>query len=124
MLQRLKIALAQVTHAKWNQTNYIFLFWSKEITKKVYNNIMKSIMLWNRMDTIILNCENSKTSNPHRLLLNLWNKINFKRSVKYITLSNLRIYYTWKNIKNSYKNNKFKISGPTWNKEFELPDES
>ena len=81
-------------------------------------------MLWNRMDTIILNCENSKTSNPHRLLLNLWNKINFKRSVKYITLSNLRIYYTWKNIKNSYKNNKFKISGPTWNKEFELPDES
>ena len=76
------------------------------------------------MDTIILNCENSKTSDPHRLLLNLWNKINFKRSVKYITLSNLRIYYTWKNIKNSYKNNKFKISGPTWNKEFELPDES
>ena len=45
------------------------------------------------MDTIILNCENSKTSDPHRLLLNLWNKINFKRSVKYIALSNLRIYY-------------------------------
>ena len=124
MLQRLKIALAQVTHAKWNQTNYIFLFWSKEITKKVYNNIMKSIKLWNRMDTIILNCENSKTSDPHRLLLNLWNKINFKRSVKYIALSNLRIYYTWKNIKKPYKNNKFKIPGPTWNEEFELPDES
>ena len=124
MLQRLKIALAQVTHAKWNQTNYIFLFWSKEITKKVYNNIMKSIKLWNRMDTIILNCENSKTSDPHRLLLNLWNKINFKRSVKYIALSNIRIYYTWKNIKKSYKNNKFKIPGPTWNEEFELPDES
>ena len=124
MLQRLKIALAQVTHAKWNQTNYIFLFWSKEITKKVYNNIMKSIKLWNRMDTIILNCENSKTSDPHRLLLNLWNKINFKRSVKYIALSNLRIYYTWKNIKKPYKNNNFKIPGPTWNEEFELPDES
>ena len=124
MLQRLKIALAQVTHAKWNQTNYIFLFWSKEITKKVYNNIMKSIKLWNRMDTIILNCENSKTSDPHRLLLNLWNKINFKRSVKYIALSNLRIYYIWKNIKKPYKNNKFKIPGPTWNEEFELPDES
>ena len=85
---------------------------------------MKSIKLWNRMDTIILNCENSKTSDPHRLLLNLWNKINFKRSVKYIALSNLRIYYTWKNIKKSYKNNKFKIPGPTWNEEFELPDES
>ena len=124
MLQRLKIALAQVTHAKWNQTNYIFLFWSKEITRKVYNNIMKSIKLWNRMDTIILNCENSKTSDPHRLLLNLWNKINFKRSVKYIALSNLRIYYIWKNIKKPYKNNKFKIPGPTWNEEFELPDES
>ena len=101
MLQRLKIALAQVTHAKWNQTNYIFLFWSKEITKKVYNNIMKSIKLWNRMDTIILNCENSKKSDPHRLLLSLCNKINFKGSVKYIALSNLRIYYTWKSIKKS-----------------------
>ena len=75
------------------------------------------------MDTIFMNSENSKTSDPHRLLLNLTDKINLKRSDKYVALSNLSIYYTWKNIKKSYKNNKFKISAPTWNEEFELPDE-
>ena len=45
-------------------------------------------------------------------------------SDKYVTLSNLSIYYTWKNIKKSYKNNKFKISAPMWNNKFELPDGS
>ena len=44
-----------------------------------------------------MNSENSKTSNPHRLLLNLSDKINLKRSDKYLALSNLSIYYTWKN---------------------------
>ena len=76
------------------------------------------------MDTIFMNSENSKTSAPHRLLLNLSDKINLKRSEKYVALSNLSIYNTWKNIKKSYKNNKFKISAPTWNEEFELPDGS
>ena len=61
---------------------------------------------------------------PHRLKLNLSDKINLKRSNKYVALSNLRIHYTWKNMKKSYKNNKFKISAPTWNEEFELPDGS
>ena len=60
----------------------------------------------------------------YRLLLNLSDKINLKRSDKYVVLSNLSIYYTWKNIKKSYKNNKFKISAPTWNEEFELLDGS
>ena len=69
-----------------------------------------------------MNSENSKTSDPHRLLLNLTDKINLKRSDKYVALSNLSIYYTWKNIKKSYKNNKFKISALTWNEEFELLD--
>ena len=46
------------------------------------------------MDTIFMNSENSKTSDPHRLLLNLSEKINLKRSDKYIALSNLSIYYT------------------------------
>ena len=41
---------------------------------------------------------------------------------KVTVLSNLSIYYTWKNIKSSYNNNKFKISAPTWNDEYELPD--
>ena len=71
-----------------------------------------------------MNSENRKISDPHRLLLNLTDKINLKRSDKYVVLSNLSIYYTWKNIKKSYKNNKFKISAPTWNEEFELPDGS
>ena len=71
-----------------------------------------------------MNSENSKTSDPHRLLLNLTDKIDLRRKDKYIALSNLSIYYTWKNIKKSYKNNKFKIPAPTWNEEFELPDGS
>ena len=60
-----------------------------------------------------MNSENSKTSDPHRLFLNLREKKNLKRSDKYVALSNLSIYYTWKNIKRSYKNNKFEISVPT-----------
>ena len=72
------------------------------------------------MDTIFMNSENSKTSDPHRLLLNLLDKISLKRSDKYVVLNiNLNFYYTWKNIKKSYKNNRFKISAPTVNKEFE-----
>ena len=71
-----------------------------------------------------MNSENSKTSDSDRLLLNLSDKINLKRKDKYVALSNLSIYYALKNIKKSCKNNKFKISTPTWNEEFELPDGS
>ena len=49
-------------------------------------------------------------------------KINVKNSDKYVVFSNLTIYYTWKNIKRSYQNNKFKVSAPTWNAKFQLPD--
>ena len=52
------------------------------------------------MDTIFINYKNSKTSDPHRLLLNVPEKINLKKSDKYVALSNLSISYTWKNIKN------------------------
>ena len=76
------------------------------------------------MNTIFVNSKNSKTSNLHRLLLNLAEKINLKISDKYIALSNLSLYYTSKNIGKAYKNNKFKISTPTWAEEFELPDGS
>ena len=71
-----------------------------------------------------MNSENSKTFDHHRLLLNLADKINLKKNDKYIAFSNLSIYYTWINIKKSYKNNKFKISAPTWNEKYELPDQS
>ena len=73
------------------------------------------------MDTIFMNSENSKTPKPHVLVLKLTNKLDLRIGKKVIALSNLIIYYTWKNIKSSY-NNKFKISAPTWNYEFELPD--
>ena len=76
------------------------------------------------MDTIFMNSENSETSDPQSLLLNLTDKINLKRSGKYLALSSFSIYYTWKNIKESCKNNEFKTSPPTWNEEFELPDGS
>ena len=64
------------------------------------------------MDTILTNSKNSKTYDPHRLLLNLSDKLNLKRSDKYVASSNPSICYTWKNIK-SYKNNEFKISALT-----------
>ena len=74
------------------------------------------------MDPIFMNYENSKASKPHRLLLSLADKISSKKSVRYVALSNLSMYYTWKNIKKSSKNNKFKISVLTWNENFDLPD--
>ena len=71
------------------------------------------------MDTTSMNSKNSKTSDPHRLLLNLTDKINLKKIDKCVALSNHSIYYTWK--KKSHKNNKFETSAPTWNEELELP---
>ena len=76
------------------------------------------------MDTIFKNSENIKKPKPHGLILKLTNKLDLRIGEKIIALSNLSIYYTWKNIKSSYNNNKFKISAPTWNDEFELPDGS
>ena len=69
-----------------------------------------------------MNSEISKTSDAQTLSFNLSDKINLKISDKYVALSNLSIYYTWRNIKRSYKNNRFKISAPTRNEEFKLPD--
>ena len=60
-----------------------------------------------------MNSENGRTSEYHVLVLNLTDKLNLRRGQKSVALSNLSIYYTWKNIKSSYNNNKFKISSPT-----------
>ena len=77
------------------------------------------------MDTIFMNSENSKTLEHSILVLKLTNKLDLRRYQKTVALSNLSIYYTWKNVKSSYNNNnKFKISAPTWSEEFELPDGS
>ena len=77
-----------------------------------------------KMDTIFMNSENSKTFEPHILKLKLTDKLHLRIGKKVIALSNLSIYYTWKNIKSSYNNNKGKISAPTWNEEFTLSDGS
>ena len=69
-----------------------------------------------------MNSGNSKTPKSHILILKLTNKLGLRIGEKIIVLSNLSIYYTRKNIKSSYNNNKFKISAPTWNDKFELPD--
>ena len=71
-----------------------------------------------------MNSKNSENSKPHVLVLNLTDKLDWRRSDKYVALSNLRIFYTLKNIINSYNNNKFKKSAPTWNDKFDLPDGS
>ena len=76
------------------------------------------------MVTIFMNSENSKTSEHQVLVLKLTDKLDLRRGQKTVALSNLSIYYTWKNVKSSYNNNKFKISAPTWNEEFDLPDGS
>ena len=74
------------------------------------------------MHTIFINWENSRTFKSHILTLELVNKLDLRFGEKVIALSNLSIYYTWKNIKSTYNiYNKFKISSPTWNDEFELP---
>ena len=71
-----------------------------------------------------MNSENSKTPKYHDLGLKLTDKLDLRTGQKSVALSNLSIYYTWKNIKSSYNNNKFKTSAPTWSDEFELPDRS
>ena len=60
-----------------------------------------------------MNSENSKTSDPHILLFNLTDKTKLTRGEKSVALSNLSIYYTWTNLKMSYKNKEIKISAPT-----------
>ena len=76
------------------------------------------------MNTIFVNSENSRTSEYHVLVLKLTDKLDLRRGQKNVALSNLSIYYTWKNIKSLYNNNKFKISAPTWSEEFKLLDGS
>ena len=71
-----------------------------------------------------MNTENSKTNEPQRFKLDLTDMFNPKNPNKNMALVNLSIYYTWKNIKSEYNNNKFKISAPTWNETFDLPGDS
>ena len=71
-----------------------------------------------------MNTKTGKTNEPHKFRLSLSDKLNLKNLNKNIALGSLSIYYAWKNIKSSYNNNEFKISAPTWNDTFDLPDGS
>ena len=71
-----------------------------------------------------MNSENNKTNEPRRFKLDLTDKLKLKNPNKNMALANLSIYYTWKNIKSQYKNNKFNISAQTWNDTFDLPNGS
>ena len=78
-----------------------------------------------RAETIFMNTENSKTSEPHKFALSLQQRLDLKSSDKYVALQSLPIYYTWKNIRQQHKHNKLKvIISPIWNNEFELLDGS
>ena len=76
------------------------------------------------METFFMNTENSKTNESHRLKYDLIDKLGLKNPNKNIALGTSSIYYIWKNVKSTYNNNKFKISAPTWNETFDLPDGS
>ena len=71
---------------------------------------------------MFMNSDTRKGYKPHILKLKLTSQLDLRIGEKVVALSNLSIYYTWKNIKSSYSNNKFKISAPTWNEKFKLPD--
>ena len=71
-----------------------------------------------------MNTENSKINEPHILFLNLTQRLGLRSSSNYVALQNSPIYYTCKNIRQRFNNNKLRIKAPTWNNEFELPDVS
>ena len=75
------------------------------------------------METFFMNSKNSKTNESYKFKYDLIDKLDFKNPNKNMALANLSIYYTW-NVKSTYNNNKFKISAPTWNETFDLPDGS
>ena len=81
-------------------------------------------MLLFKMETIFMNNLNSKTNESSNFIYQFTDKLNLKNPNKNMTVANLSIYYTWKNIKSAYNNNTFKIHAPTWNDDFDLPDES
>ena len=76
------------------------------------------------METIFMNTENSKKSESNKFIYYFTDKLHLKNPNKNIALINLSIYYTWKNIKSASNNNKFKISAPSWNDEFDFRDRS
>ena len=76
------------------------------------------------MEKIFINAENSKTNEPHKLVINLSQRLDLRNFDKHVVLQNLSIYYIWKDMMKQYKNNELKIIAPRRNDEFELSDGS
>ena len=98
------------------------MYQSNKITKIVYNN--KTIQYKHKNGNISIKSEKSKTFKPNVFILKRTDKLDLRKDEKINALLNLSIYYTWKTIKSSNNNNKCKISAPTRNDQFELPDGS
>ena len=95
------------------------------IFSRDYNkNKNEQLLLRYKHGKILMSTENSKTNEPHKFVLSLSRRLDFRSSDKHVALQNLSIYYTWKNIKKLYKKNKLKMIAPTWNDKYGLPDGS
>ena len=70
-----------------------------------------------------MNAKNSKTNESNKFRIYFTDKLNLK-NLKTPSLANLSIYFTWKNVRSLFHNNKFRIIAPTWNETFDLPDGS
>ena len=112
MLSRLPISLAQLKAGN-----------NSEILKDEIRQLLYSLYRLKILSKkIFMNTLNSKTNESNKFIYQFTDKLNLKDPKRNMALANLSIYYTWKNIKSEYNNNKFKISAPTWNDAFDLPD--
>ena len=105
-------------------------YWPKDVDNNLKNEIefiiksnesfaenkkktrLNNYCLYISMGTIFMNTENSKTNEPHKFVFNLSQRLDLTSSNKHVALQNLSIYYTWKNIRKQYKNNKLKTIAP------------
>ena len=74
------------------------------------------------METIFVNTKHSKTNDLRKFVFNLSQILYLRKSNKHVTLQNLSVYYTRKNVRQQYENNKLKIIAPMWNDDFESLD--
>ena len=113
ILNRLPITLAQLkagNNSEKLKNEIRQLLYSLYRSKKnLQSNSVKFGWRYLKMETIFMNTENSKTSEPHRFKLDLTDKLNLKNTNKNMALANWSIYYTWKNITSKYNNNKLKF---------------
>ena len=92
--------------------------------KKKQKNLQQLDQHYLNMEKIYINTENSKTNESNKFIYQFTDKLILKPQQQKDGLVNLSIYYTQKNIKSAYNTNKFKVSIPTWNHKFDLPDRS